>query len=114
MSYLDNLPYQRGLIAFLATQKLNPEWSSHLTSLKKGTLKFLLNSSINSLPTQNNLKLWGLSSSDKYKLCHCRDSTLHLLSGCKIALDQGHYTWQHNSVLNHILSFLKDSPFLVT
>ena len=37
--------------------------------LKKGTLKFLLNSCLDTLPTQPNLLQWGKSASDLCKLC---------------------------------------------
>jgi hypothetical protein len=69
-SLTDNLPYQEGLLFSLSAQKLDHGWGAHISSLKKGTLKFLLNSAINCLPTHNNLKLWGLSISDRCKLCH--------------------------------------------
>ena len=39
--------------------------------LKSGTLKFMLNASIDTLPTPANLKRWKYTSSDKCKLCGC-------------------------------------------
>ena len=34
-------------------------WKSYMFNLKKGTLKFLLNSCLDTLPTQTNLLQWG-------------------------------------------------------
>ena len=42
---------------------------SYMINLKKGTLKFLLNSCLDILPTQTNLLQWGKSASDLCKLC---------------------------------------------
>ena len=72
--------------------------------LKQGTLKFLLNASIDTLPTAANLKRWKKSGSDLCKLCKRRQTTAHILNGCKVALDSGRYTWRHNCVVSYILN----------
>ena len=105
--HLGGLVQQGGLLANLHDTQLDPEWGSHVFDMRKGTLKFLLNGFINTLPTMNNLKLWGISSSDRCKLCKNRNSTLHVLSGCKVALDQQRYTWRHNCVLLQIANLFK-------
>ena len=66
-------------------------------------MNFMLNSFTNTLPTQDNLKHWGKNISEKYHLCKNRDSTLHCLNGCKLALDQGRYTWRHNNIIIYIV-----------
>jgi hypothetical protein len=111
---LENLSYQGGFLLTLAKAKTCPMWQSQLSSLRKGCIKFLLNASINCLPTQNNLKLWGLSKTDKCFLCSNRDSTLHLLAGCPVSLRQQRYTWRHDSVLNYVRNLFNDSGFIVT
>ena len=64
-------------------------------NLKKGTLKFLLNSCLGTLPT--NLLQWGESALDLCKLClqagadlrgRRQKTTNHILNGCKVALHQ--------------------------
>merc|ERR1711978_293715 len=67
-------------------------------------MKFILNSTINTLPTKSNMKLWGLSNSDKCRLCGRQETTNHILSSCPTALDQGRYTYRHNQVLKTITS----------
>ena len=63
-------------------------------------MKFILNSSIHTLPTMNNLKLWNKTFSDKCSLCGNRDSTHQCLSNCKVSLNQKWYmeAWQPNKV----------------
>ena len=74
-------------------------------------MKFLLNSFINTLPTQDNLKLWSKTFSDKCHLCKNKDSTLHCLNGCKIALRQGRFTWRHDNIITYIVNSVDKSKF---
>jgi hypothetical protein len=72
--------------------------------LKSGTLKFMLNASIDTLPTPANLKRWKYISSSNCKLCGNHGTTNHILNGCKIMLDSQRYTWRHNNLVNFIVS----------
>jgi len=63
-------------------------------------ISFVLNAQINSVCTPDMLKLWGYISCSTCVLCNAGNCTLHhLLVNCKFALDQGRYTWRHDSVL---------------
>ena len=75
-------------------------------------MKWLLNASINTLPTKANLKLWGKVTNDK---CHCgRKQTLnHILSCCKKSLEDGRFTFRHNNILKYILTCLDQTKFKV-
>ena len=56
----------------------------------------------------SNLKRWKISQLDSCTLCtHSPCYTPHILSGCKVALNQGRYTFRHDTVLNIIHSSLK-------
>ena len=72
-------------------------------NLKSGTAKFLINSTIHTLPTQNNLKLWDKASSDKCHLCGNRETTKHALSFCQVALNQGRFLWRHDNIVKFIV-----------
>ena len=79
---------------FLELTKLelmDATWKSYIFNLPKGTMKWLLNSSINTLPTKANLRQWGKITNDK---CWCsqKQALNHILNGCKKALDQGRST----------------------
>ena len=48
------------------------------------------------------------SASDLCKLCRGRQTTDHVLSICKVALDTGRFTWRHNCVINYIVNSIDD------
>ena len=80
--------------------------------MKQGTLKFLLNASIDTLPTSAYLKSWKKSSSDLCKLFKRRETKNHVLNGCKVSLDTGIFTWRHNCIVNYIVNSV-DTKFTV-
>ena len=112
VNHLSTLIKQGEFLQLAIDQKLDITWQSYVHNLSKGTMKFLLNASINTLPTQDNLKLWNKSFSDKCHLCGNKDSCLHTLAGCPVALTQGRFTWRHDSVISYIVSCV-DSKFKV-
>jgi hypothetical protein len=75
-------------------------------------ISFVLNATINSLPTPDMLKLMGLSANGSCKLCGATQCTLfHILSNCTKALTDKRYSWRHDSVLATMLQILV--PFLI-
>ena len=109
--HLDTLMKQGEFINFCQQEKQDPIWKSFIWNLKFGTAKFLLNSLIHTLPTQNNLKLWNKSVSDKCFLCGNRDSTKHTLSSCKVSLDQGRLLWRHNNIIKYIVDCIDTNKY---
>ena len=89
-----------------STLTFNSLWSSVHSKLPKNIFNFTVRYFNNSLPTRKNLVKWGLSSSADCSFCCCPESLLHVISGCKTYLDEGRFTWRHNSVLNFIASSL--------
>ena len=43
--------------------------------------------------------LWGQTNDDRCTFCSQSESLLHVVAGCKSYLEEGRYTWRHNSVL---------------
>ncbi|NCF47118.1 MAG: hypothetical protein GWP24_06070 [Alphaproteobacteria bacterium] len=84
-------------------------WKSYLWDIPQGVLKFAMNAGINTLPTGDNLKRWGKRVNDRCCLCGNIQTLLHVLSNCSVALDQGRYTWRHNSVLRTIIDMIRPS-----
>ena len=76
-------------------------------------MKFRLNSFTNTLPTEDNLKLWGKNFSDKCHLCKNRENTMHCLNGCRIALEQKKFTRRHNNIINYIVNSVDENKFKV-
>ena len=58
-------------------EKRDATWKSYIYNLSKGTMKWILNSTVNSLPTLSNLKTWGKAASDKCKLCGWKQTLKH-------------------------------------
>ena len=102
--HVKDLAVQGKFLALAAAEKEDIVWKSAMYDSKQGTLKFLLNASIDTLPTAANLKRWKKSSSDLCKLCKRRQTTNHILNNCKVALDTNRYTWRHNCIINYIVT----------
>ena len=86
---MKELEVQGNFLALAATKKEDIVWKSYMFDLKQGTLKFLLNLAIDTLPTAASLKRWKKSKSDWCKLCKRRKTTDHILNACPISLDTG-------------------------
>ena len=106
------LQVQGTLLALASQEKEDLHWKSVMFQLKSGTLKFMLNASIDTLPTPANLKRWKYTSSDKCKLCGNRGTTNHYLNCCSTMLKTGRYTWRHNNLVNFIVNSV-DKKFQV-
>ena len=99
---------QGDYLALLMEEGSCISWRSFLWDIPQGVLKFAINAGINTLPTMDNLKRWGKRTNDRCPFCGNIQTLLHVLSGCSVALDQGRYTWRHDSVLLSIASTVRD------
>ena len=83
-------------------------WRQMMISYTPRMLKFLLNANANTLPSRDNLRLWGRSKTFRCGLCAKENvTTLHILAGCTWVrnvenkkLKEDRYTWRHNCVLS--------------
>ena len=82
-------------------EQTDATWQGYVYNLPRGTMKFLLNSTIDTLPTKVNLKLWGKVSNDKCRCCS-RQTLNHILNCCGPSLRDGRYTFRHDNVLSYI------------
>ena len=74
---------------------------------------FCIGAIYNTLPAPSNLVRWNLSKDTRCPLCSKPSATIaHILGACKIALDQGRFTYRHDSVLEVFIRSVKD--FLLT
>ncbi len=80
-------------------------FKSIVYNLPRNILSFFSNACIDTLPTNSNLKRWKKRSSPSCSLCQNKETLLHVLNNCKVMLDQGRYTWRHNSVLNSMYNY---------
>ena len=100
--HVTNLAVQGEYCRIWDIQESDFSWKSIMYNLPRGVTKFLLNSVFKTLPTKDNLSKWGKVISQECDLCGDRETTGHALSGCKVMLDQGRYTWCHDSILSKI------------
>ena len=103
-SHVETLQVQGSLLCLASQEKEDLLWKSTMFQLKSGTLKFMLNACIDTLPTPANLKRWKKSSSDRCKLCGNRGTSNHYLNCCSTMLNTGRYTWRHNNLINFIVN----------
>ena len=89
-----------------STSTFNSLWSSVQSKLPKNIFNFTIRYINNTLPTRKNLSKWGLSSTSDCSFCSSPETLLHVIAGCKTYLDEGRFTWRHDSVLNFLASTL--------
>ena len=78
-------------------------WKNLIYGPGPRVIAFVLNAQINSVRTPDMLRLWGYVESAACKLCDSPQCTLHhILVNCSYSLNQGRYTWRHDSVLKCI------------
>ena len=108
--HVQTLILQGNYLQLTKLQQADATWQSFIFNLPKGTMKWLLNSSINTLPTKTNLKQWGKLVNDK---CFCgqRQTLNHILNCCKPSLDQGRFTFRHDNILHYISKCLDKKRF---
>ena len=83
-------------------------WGRILRGLPIGQLSFVLKAASDTLPTPLNLKRWSYRVSAKCPLCDSPAATVsHILNGCPTVLNQGRFTWRHDSVLHVIYNNIK-------
>ena len=104
------LTSQGFIISFLlehSMKSLNSLWSSAQSKLPKNIFNFSIRYLSNTLANRVNLYKWKLSQSSDCSFCLCPESLLHVVSGCKSYLEEGRYTWRHNSALHFVASTLQ-------
>ena len=67
-----------------------------------------MNSAVDTLPHKANLHLWKKHSNSSCPLCGERQTLIHILNACKVALDQRRYNHHHDAILSLIVTFLTD------
>ena len=104
------LPSQGFIISFLLAHSLtnlNSLWSRARRMLPANIFKFIIKYLNNTLATKKDFYLWGLSNIFDYSFCLQPESLLHTVAGCKTFIDQGRFTWRHNSALRFLAQTLQ-------
>ena len=104
-NHIKGLVLQGEFLQILKIQDDSITWRSIMFDLPRNILQFAVNASINTLPTNSNLKRWGKRLNASCQMCDSKETLLHVLNNCSQKLDR--YTWRHNSVLNAIINLIK-------
>ena len=108
--HVSELVKQGKILELSQMEKNDATWKGYIFNLPRGTMKFLLNAAIDTLPTRVNLKLWGKMSNDKCR-CGRRETLNHILNGCDLSLKEGRYTYRHDNVLKYISECLDKTKY---
>ena len=80
-------------------------WAQALWELSERVMKFTLNAAQDTLPHNANLHLWKKLSSPNCPLCFDRQTLLHTLNHCPVALLSRRYNQRHDAVLELLHEF---------
>ena len=80
-------------------------WAQVLWELPEKVMKFTLNAVQDTLPHNANLHLWKKLSSPHCPLCSDRQTLLHILNHCPVALQSRRYNQRHDAVLELLYEF---------
>ena len=105
-SHVKSLLMQGNFLRLAETLEADVDWKSKLFNLPRNMTQFLLNSVLDTLPTNSNLVRWNQRSNERCTLCGSKETLLHVLNNCEPMLER--YTWRHDSVLNLLFNILCD------
>ena len=104
---ISNYVMQGDYLALIMEEGGCVTWRSYLWDIPRGVLKFAINAGLNTLPSLDNLRRWGKRVNDRCPFCGNTQTLLHVLSHCQVALNQGRFTWRHNSVLANLIRLIR-------
>ena len=85
-----------------ASSRTRSLWSSVQQSTPKNIFNFSIKYLNNTLATRKNLSKWSICQSSACSFCLKTETLQHIVSSCTSYLEEGRYTWRHNSVLLHL------------
>ena len=74
-------------------------WSLAVGNLSSSATKFILNAACDTLPHNSNLSLWGRGVPSGCPLCGQKQTLLHILNHCPVALELMRFNHRHDAVL---------------
>ena len=117
---IENKLVRQGMLSNFLVSNIQPKfirlWSDVHHSMPKNIFNFAIRFLNNTLANRSNMVLWGQTDDSRCTFCKEHETLSHVIAGCKEYLDQGRYTWRHNSVLSFIartLSSVKDVSLYV-
>ena len=90
--------------------KYSADWGKVLDSLPRNLYSFATRYLSNSLANATNAVKWGIANSSKCLFCNENQTLQHVISSCKISLNEKRWNWRHDSVLLNTARFLAKIP----
>ena len=109
-NHAESLQLQGNMLALAAKEKVDMVWKSSMFQLKSGTLKFMLNTCIDTLPTPAKL---NAGNTELQTNANSVVTTNHIMNCCSVMLKSDRYTWRHNNLVNFIVTNVDKSKFKV-
>ena len=109
----NHLVSQGTVLSFIFDHSLpiaSKNWTTVQSNMPKSIYSFTIKNLSNSLATRKNLSKWNITQSSDCSFCHMPETLLHIVAGCKTYLEEGRYTWHHNSALNFLAQYFKAIP----
>ena len=105
---IEPLAMQGDFAKLLQEEKECVTWQSIARKVPRNVMAFAARLSTNSLASPDNLKRWGKRKMGTCPLCSATNATLaHITNMCTVALNQGRFSWRHDSVLLQITKIVK-------
>ena len=77
-------------------------------AMRANLTSFCLASTYDTLPSPTNLRRWRITTEAMFTLCSKKVcTTAHILGACKVALQEGRYTFRHDIVLREVIEALQ-------
>ena len=105
---VSKLTMQGEFTQLLIEEEESVTWQSIVRGLPRNVMSFCVKLASNALPSPDNLRRWGKRVMATCPLCSCPNGTLaHIINFCPVALNQGRFTWRHDSILNFLFGQIK-------
>jgi hypothetical protein len=99
---------QGDFASLLIEEEQSVTWQSVARKMPRNVMAFAARLATNSLASPDNLKRWGKRNMGTCPLCSSPNATLaHITNMCTVALNQGRFTWRHDSVLHYFTTTIK-------
>ena len=94
----------------LGCSKTNADWGKVLDSLPRNLYSFTTRYLSNSLANGTNAIKWGITNTSKCLFCNENQTLQHVVSSCKVSLNEKRWKWRHDSILLNIARFIAKIP----
>ena len=90
--------------------KYSADWGKVLDSLPRNLYSFATRYLSNSLANGTNAIKWGIATTPKCLFCNENQTLQHVISACKVSLNEKRWNWRHDSILLNIARFMAKIP----